>query len=1270
MGERKVNSFRSKLFLCCLLVIAGAAAASAQDWPMPAATPNTNVPCAGCLGTRDGKLTPGYPTVLNFLGRYVDSEAVTDYQGQFRTVRARGGTFSPERNRLYMLLGSGLAAYNIDSFFSKLSSHASLSPSNYIQTVPYPNTHDHGYELFLFWDRYFYAENGGQWVTPLSDGQDRLFWSGVDFDDRKICYLAYNLYGWGMVLDDPTISDAGLMQNITLPTSPPAIAQFLPGPTDLRPFSLINLKTSTGSYYVLYSDSSDASRTQEWNVTDYLHPAQMADQNGRSIFKWAKSSTGSRVGVVELNYTAKIYSADAMAQGQSPIQNVVLPNGQYSAVDSDGTNFYFAGVANSTGVITVMSPNANGGYDRHDYPILDDAGTPVWYAPLQGIRAGYGLLTVFGAEQAPLYSPNVRLFKLANGVPTQISLDNAVVGGNHGPFFAQYYVHPDRQEFKDAFPYKYKGKTYIVVEANGLGDVWEVRAGDSLNGSLKSAFETPNPNSLAPASSSPFYGDRQTFTSSLVSGAPATVNWTFDDGTSGSTLPGAPDIKHQFGGITSAASLPAVQHATATNAADNSMTATVAVTLHKPDVRFALSGTSYLFKLPDASSTAPIVTSDTFNDGSDGSVEGHYTEWVLDGASTKKIPSDTFSVGACGAHTLNFLGHYGAYFAGTTIQSLGSDLPLAINGFVYASKPFVVTVKPPPPIVAGGSLGNFTAITRATSTAADLPAGLSTPVTYLWEVISASGASSLSARGPATLGSIPPYSPSDPMIFNNTHDSKVRLTVSAAASAVGATCVPFIISTATTDPLNAPDPTIVKSGCDNAGSPCSFSVTSSGSQTGWAYAWTMTNSTATSSTSTFAPAITTGGTYTITLAVTNAINTATRTITINPAQPRCTNNPSAANTTISTFGCGCAAGETVSFHLSAYLWQPDPVCDKAPPPPPPPPPPPGTCAAQTATSATVGYLGAQSSCTFGYSCNAGEVIGFAEYASSSYNFDCSTSTFLWNFGDNTPTTTDRFPQHTYTSVGTYQVSVSITNTGGTGVYTTTVQIGSGGTVHPPCGTLNAGTISFGWSGSGCTQASGVCDSSSAVAFSALGIGGYDLSCGAHTYDWDYGDNSTHGSGATPSPHTYSGAGTYVVNLKAGYGTSTYTVTNTVHVKDGTGATGNCPTMVADGNVQILYFDTSGQCSILGGNCPVGESVQFQANSYQYDFACSSHTFKWDFGDGNTTTEKNPAHAFAQNGTYKVKLTITNSHQSIDLFKTVVVGTGVSGPPRGGRAVRH
>jgi len=38
----------------------------------------------------------------------------------------------------------------------------------------------------------------------------------------------------------------------------------------------------------------------------------------------------------------------------------------------------------------------------------------------------------------------------------------------------------------------------------------------------------------------------------------------------------------------------------------------------------------------------------------------------------------------------------------------------------------------------------------------------------------------------------------------------------------------------------------------------------------------------------------------------------------------------------------------------------------------------------------------------------------------------------------------------------------------------------------------------------------------------------------------------------------------------------------------------------------------------------------------------SYSFRWDFGDGETSTERNPAHTFTTAGDYDVNLTVTDS----------------------------
>ncbi|MEO7174367.1 MAG: PKD domain-containing protein, partial [Saprospiraceae bacterium] len=56
------------------------------------------------------------------------------------------------------------------------------------------------------------------------------------------------------------------------------------------------------------------------------------------------------------------------------------------------------------------------------------------------------------------------------------------------------------------------------------------------------------------------------------------------------------------------------------------------------------------------------------------------------------------------------------------------------------------------------------------------------------------------------------------------------------------------------------------------------------------------------------------------------------------------------------------------------------------------------------------------------------------------------------------------------------------------------------------------------------------------------------------------------------------------------------------------------------------------------------------------------TYAWDFGDGNTSTEANPVHKYADNKTYQVNLVVTNERGCArDLTLVVSVSTGTKAP---------
>ncbi|MDW8431120.1 MAG: choice-of-anchor A family protein [Flavobacteriales bacterium] len=78
-----------------------------------------------------------------------------------------------------------------------------------------------------------------------------------------------------------------------------------------------------------------------------------------------------------------------------------------------------------------------------------------------------------------------------------------------------------------------------------------------------------------------------------------------------------------------------------------------------------------------------------------------------------------------------------------------------------------------------------------------------------------------------------------------------------------------------------------------------------------------------------------------------------------------------------------------------------------------------------------------------------------------------------------------------------------------------------------------------------------------------------------------------------------------------------------------------------GNVKFAWTGTIPQNSNLNWNFKLGN---LNCDSYNYPQAPDSTvTYLWDFGDGNTSTDVNPTHTYANPGTYTVKLTACNMH---------------------------
>lgn len=207
--------------------------------------------------------------------------------------------------------------------------------------------------------------------------------------------------------------------------------------------------------------------------------------------------------------------------------------------------------------------------------------------------------------------------------------------------------------------------------------------------------------------------------------------------------------------------------------------------------------------------------------------------------------------------------------------------------------------------------------------------------------------------------------------------------------------------------------------------------------------------------------------------------------------------------------------------------------------------------------------------------------------------------YSWNFGDGGSSTSQN-PSHTYTAAGTYTVTLTVSNAGGSDTATCSNCI----TVTDPPPAVPTADFSA-------NPTSG--DYPLAVAFTDLSTGSID------NYSWTFGDG---GSSTAQNPsHTYNAAGTYTVTL---------TVSN-VSGSD-TATCGSCITVTVPPppapNADFTATPTSGENPL---------TVAFSDAS-----SGSVDNYSWTFGDGGTSTAQNPSHTYTAAGSYDVSLTVSNA----------------------------
>lgn len=136
------------------------------------------------------------------------------------------------------------------------------------------------------------------------------------------------------------------------------------------------------------------------------------------------------------------------------------------------------------------------------------------------------------------------------------------------------------------------------------------------------------------------------------------------------------------------------------------------------------------------------------------------------------------------------------------------------------------------------------------------------------------------------------------------------------------------------------------------------------------------------------------------------------------------------------------------------------------------------------------------------------------------------------------------------------------------------------------------------------------------------------------WEWEFGDGAT-STERNPS-HKYAAKGKYTVKLT---------------VTDNLGLT-NSTTKVLPVEIKppVANF------AFTPANPKAGQTVQFTDQSTDADGTIQA--WAWEFGDGTTSTERNPQHQYAKDGTYTVKLTVTdNDGLSHTASKQITVGAG-------------
>ncbi len=212
----------------------------------------------------------------------------------------------------------------------------------------------------------------------------------------------------------------------------------------------------------------------------------------------------------------------------------------------------------------------------------------------------------------------------------------------------------------------------------------------------------------------------------------------------------------------------------------------------------------------------------------------------------------------------------------------------------------------------------------------------------------------------------------------------------------------------------------------------------------------------------------------------------------------------------------------------------------------------------------------------------------------------SPTAWKWSFGDGSALVTQYNPTYTYSKPGTYTVKETVSNAAGKDTEIKTNYITVKSVLIKPAAAFSASPTS---------------------GYAPLKVTFTDKSTGTPTsWKWSFGDGTY--STTKNSAHTYSKAGKYTISLTATNKAGSNTATKSSYI------------VVSILKAPVASFSASP----TSGKAPL--KVQFTDKSTN-----GPTSWKWSFGDGTYSTSKSPSHTYSKAGKYSVSLTAKNAKGS-------------------------